>query len=118
MRPKLSSRSRASQSQPLTQASIPVNTPTNLSFSYSIRTRLGKGRGAQVNILAHFGEHLTFTRLADQQRYAKVCERHIISYKSRDKLAMIALDIRREVEQIFTAIGWRSYLDIFCPAFV
>ena len=31
---------------------------------------------------------------------------------------MDVLRIREEVERMFTAIGWRSYLDIFCPTFV
>ncbi|XP_071909384.1 uncharacterized protein [Coffea arabica] len=118
VRPKSSSRSRASRSQPPPQASIPVNTPSNLPSSSSVRTRLGRGRGAQVDTPAHFGGHLTFTRPADQQRYAKVCERRIIPCKTWEKLTVMGLGIREELEQMFTAIGWLPYLDILCPAFV
>ena len=118
VRPKSSSRSRTPRSQPPPQASIPVNTPTNLPSSSGARTRLGRGRGAQVDTPAHFGGHLTFTRPADQERYAKVCERRITPSKTWEKLTVMGLGIREEVEQMFTAIGWRSYLDILCPAFV
>ena len=95
-----------------------MNEPTNQPSSLGVRIRLGWGKGVHVATASHFGGHLNFTRAADKQRYAVCSEWCIISCKCCEKLVMGALDIREEVERMFTAIGWRPYLNIFYPVFV
>lgn len=61
---------------------------------------------------------LSFSTKLMQDRYEKVCDRPILQGRTLDFRTLEILGITKEVEDLITQIGWKSFFEIDCPTFV
>lgn len=92
--------------------------PSQASTSGGPRSRLDKQKEVNISSPSHFGGHLTFTKVADKERYKVCCERRIIPCKFIHDSTLDTLNIKDEVTRRITTIGWTNYTVIALPAFI
>ena len=83
-----------------------------------LRSRLGKGKAILSPSESSLRGHLTFKSTVQKDLYSEISTKSIVPCKCVHYPTLDELGIRDKFDAMVDGIGWRSYFQINCPAFI